>query len=153
MKRLLVLLALTALAAPTLAKPPSAIYPPAHPKITELFEAACEYSKLDCTDLNPPFLMVMETGAPLGFHILGTNMVFLSDECTGRVANHLKCNAIIVHEIVHYIVTSLNHFPIDPESCLSEGLAWDVYNEYVRDNGGRKLWRRNWKRDYPECRG
>ncbi len=116
-----------------------------------LYEAACEYAEVDCTEIPSPLLIVTDFGRrinALGMYPLGTNVILLTAECTGRLADKTKCDGIVVHELVHYL-TYLVYPKIT--SCQSEALAWDAFNAYVIDVKRYDLTRKDWIKDYPQC--
>jgi hypothetical protein len=89
----------------------------------------------------------------LGWHYWGTNVVFVTDRCLLDVADQHKCDAVLVHEIVHYLYSEAHkgELPTVAVNCKSEALAWDVYNAYVQEIGRADLVRLDWVRSYPQC--
>ena len=114
---------------------------------------ACRLSELNCSGVFAPVVMAVPTGDELGWHYWGTNIVFVSDRCLIDVADQMKCDAVVVHEIVHYLFWAANKdkTPSVELSCASEALAWDVYNAYVQEIGRADLVRLDWVRSYPQC--
>lgn len=145
MHRLIALLLF--LTAPAFAGP-SVIADGANPKVQYLFETACELSGIDCSDIAPPVLVVMDTEPVLGFHIRGTNIVFITDNCMRPMADLEKCSMVAIHEIVHYLRSETLKFD---NKCDSEAAAWDVSNKYARGIGRENLLVLDWARRYPEC--
>ena len=141
------LLPLLLLAAPAFAGP-SVIADGANPKVQYLFETACELSGIDCTDITAPVLIVMDTDPVLGFHVTGTNIVFLTDNCMRAMADLQKCSQVAVHEIVHYLRSETIKFD---NNCASEAAAWEVSNKYARSVGREDLVVEDWVLRYPSC--
>ena len=124
------------------------IVTPDHPKLNVHMQDACLLLGADCKGLETPTLIFDELGRPLGFHILGTRLVFVTQDCLSRMADLVKCEAVLVHELAHYVA----YYAMGVrESCESEALAWDVYNAYVMDRKRLDLVVENWKERYPQC--
>lgn len=117
----------------------------------DYFDKACEYSKLDCTGLKAPLLLAIDTPPGLmGFHYYGTKTVYVTDRCFLDVADRTKCDAVVIHEMVHYIASELGKFKDAP--CSNEAMAWAVFNLYVLDKDRADLVNGDWRRAYPQCR-
>ena len=116
----------------------------------QYFQIACELSKLNCEGIDAPVVLVIDTPNHIqGFHYRGTNIVFVTDRCFSSMADLIKCDAVVIHEIVHYINSELN---IRPESCENEASAWAAYDAYVKSRGRPDLvLGDNWRRGYPQC--
>lgn len=127
---------------------PSVIADGRNPKVQYLFETACELSGIDCTDIAPPVLIVMDTEPVLGFHIMGTNIVFLTDNCMRSMADLDKCSQVAIHEIVHYLRSETL---ASDNKCDSEAAAWEVSNKYARAIGRENLVVEDWVLRYPSC--
>lgn len=143
MHRLIILLALCA--APALAV--DLIVTPQHPKLNVHMQDACLLGGFDCTGLEAPTLIFDETAPVIGYYPLGTRTVFVSSQCLTSVADVTKCEAVLVHELVHYILYMQGH----RDRCDSEAQAWDVYNAYVMERKRLDLVRENWQESYPQC--
>lgn len=114
-------------------------------------QVVCDLMEVDCADLAPPLLIVVDFGRrlnALGLYPIGTNVILVSAECNGRLADKDKCDAVVAHEIAHYISFTLNP---NITSCESEEIAWDVYNAYVISLSRYRLVRKDWKKEYPQC--
>jgi hypothetical protein len=125
---------------------PALEFPPTHPASIAHWELACTYS--ECGDLEIPMVIFDEMWPELGFYHFNTRVVFVTDECLGRVADKVKCSAIVLHEMTHYIVDWNEGIE---DACESEGRAWDVYNAYVMEQKRYDLVRENWQESYPKC--
>jgi len=126
-----------------------ALYIPAtDPRVAEYMSIACEYTpEANCKNLETPSIQFANLGSPLGTYHYRTRLVHMTDECLSRVSDQAKCKAVLVHEIVHYIVD----WTADIRGCESERIAWRVYNEYVVDQGRDDLVVADWIKRYPEC--
>ena len=125
---------------------PAMEFPPSHPATLHHWQLACKYS--ECGDLEAPMVVFDEMFPMLGFYHFNTRVVFVTSECLSRVADQVKCSAIVLHEITHYIVDYNEGIE---ENCASEARAWDVYNAFVIDKGRLDLVRENWQESYPQC--
>lgn len=124
------------------------IVTPDHPKLNVHMQDACLLLGADCTGLEVPTLIFDDLGRPMGMHFMGTRLVFLTKDCLSAVADTVKCEAVLVHELAHYIA----YYAMGvKENCKSEALAWDVYNAYVMDRKRLDLVVENWKERYPQC--
>ena len=126
-----------------------ALYIPAtDPKIAEYLSVACEYTpEANCKDLEAPSLQFSDTGRALGLYHYRTRVVHMTEECLLRIADQAKCKAVLVHEIVHYILD----WTANIQGCESERIAWRAYNEYVEELGRGDLVRADWTKSYPSC--
>lgn len=121
-------------------------FPPQDDIVQKYFAIACEYS--ECGSLTAPMVVFMDTGRALGYYYFDTDTVFVTQECLyERVADQTKCQAVLIHEMTHYIRWHLDGL----KGCESEAAAWDVYNAYVIDKGRLDLVRENWTESYPRC--
>lgn len=130
------------------------IYAKAPDGIAEIyFELACDLSELDCEGIKPPTILAIDTPPRiLGLHYHGTNVVFVTSRCFMDAADLVKCDGVVVHEIVHYIFDVLGERAKDDTGCTSEAIAWKTFNKYVESVGRPDLIRRNWQESYPRCR-
>lgn len=118
----------------------------------EYFEIACELSELDCKGLKAPTVLVVDMRDGLmGFYFYGTDIVFVTDQCLTATADRTKCDAVVIHEVVHYIFDQPKNRKRDPKGCLTESIAWEVYNRYVSLMNREDLLRINWRGSYPQC--
>jgi hypothetical protein len=125
---------------------PALEFPPNHPAVENSWELACQYS--ECGDLKPPMVIFKDTWPALGYYYFDTSVVFITEDCLVPVADKVKCMAVVIHEMTHYIA---DHNEGVQESCPSEERAWDVYNAYVLEQKRYDLVRENWKESYPKC--
>lgn len=142
------------LLAALLATTAHAYFPTADAGFTQQrYMIACRLSKLNCSGVFAPVVFAAPTGSVQGWYYWATNVVFVTDRCLMDVADQHKCDAIVVHEIVHYLFWAANKdkTPDIKLSCESEALAWDVYNAYVLEIGRADLVRKDWVRSYPQC--
>ncbi len=109
---------------------------------------ACLLLGADCRGLEVPTLIFDELGRPLGLYYTGGRVVFLTSDCLSRVADTVKCEAILVHELSHYIAWYVMGLR---DMCASEALAWDVFNAYVMERKRLDLVVENWSERYPQC--
>lgn len=119
-----------------------------HPKLAAHMQDACLLSGTDCTGLEVPTLLFDDTGRSLGFYPMGSRVVFVSNGCLLGTADQTKCEAVLVHELVHYVLWFKGNVK---DACESEARAWDVYNAYVMDRKRLDLVRENWQESYPQC--
>jgi hypothetical protein len=121
--------------------------------VQQRYMIACRLSELNCSGVFKPVVFAVPTGSELGWHYWGTNVVFVTDRCLLDVADQHKCDAVIIHEIVHYLYSEAHkgELPTVEVNCKSEALAWDVYNAYVQEIGRADLVRTDWVRSYPQC--
>lgn len=125
---------------------PALEFPPTHPASKSHWELACTYS--ECGDLEIPMVIFDKMWPELGFYHFQTRVVFITEDCLTPVADQVKCSAIVIHEMTHYIIDWNEGVSA---ACESEARAWDVYNAYVIDKGRLDLVRENWKESYPKC--
>ena len=112
-------------------------------------EVACEFTGGLCPAA-PEVLFTPTRVGLLGFHFRGTSYVFITDRCLYReYEDRMKCKAVIVHEMVHYIVSEQGRYVDD--SCGNEQLAWGAFNQYVIRNDRSDLVNLDWRKAYPEC--
>lgn len=114
-------------------------------------QVACKLAKLDCSGIEPATIMLIDTEPALAFHIRNTNVIFLTEECIKNTADDMMCEALLVHEMVHYVHDVLDLYQDD--KCANEEIAWRAYNEYVIALDRKDLTRRNWREGYKQCRG
>ena len=143
MHRLTVTIAALLLSAPLFAE---LVFPPQEDAVQKYFALACTYT--ECGNLKAPMVIFGDTGRALGYYYFGTHTVFVTEDCFVRTADQTKCEAILIHEMTHYIV---DHNEGIRDNCASESRAWDVYNAYVMDAGRLDLVRPNWQESYPLC--
>lgn len=132
----------------------AAVFPNANEAfVQQRYMIACRLSELNCSGVFKPTVFAAPTGSELGWYWWGTNVVFVTERCLLDVADQHKCDAVIVHEIVHYLYYEANKgkVPSQELNCKSEALAWDVYNAYVLEIGRADLVRLDWVRSYPQC--
>lgn len=112
---------------------------------------ACKLAELDCAGIEPATIMLIDTDPALAFYIRHTNMIFLTKDCARNTADDMMCEALLVHEMVHY-VHYLKGLHQD-DLCTNERIAWMAHDRYVTALNRRDLARPKWREGYPECRG
>lgn len=110
-------------------------------------EVACEYTGGICP-VTPTVYFTPTRAGLWGYHYRGSDLVFITDRCLTDTADHDKCAAVVVHEMVHYIVSEQNRMK---DSCVNEQFAWAIYNQYVFGIDRADLYNDNWRRGYPRC--
>lgn len=125
------------------------IVAPAHPKLNVALQDACLLLSADCKGLEAPTLIFDDTGNNAhGFYVRGSRTIFISSVCLNGMSDQVKCEAVIAHELAHYILWFARGIT---DHCESEALAWDVYNAFVMQKKRLDLVRENWKESYPQC--
>lgn len=128
------------------------VYGEMNKEYVELYlQIACAYTGGECPERLPTLLVVDTVPGLWGFHYRGTDIIWLTSRCLEAEADQDKCMAVVVHELVHYIVSEQGRFATN--ICANERFAWEIYNEYVRDIGRNDLRVANWRLGYPRCRG
>ena len=79
----------------------------------------------------------------------GQNFMVLSERLAGPQWGTYG-QAILAHELAHWIVRSANQ---EITSCDSEVIAWRVYNAIVLSHGRDDLTVYDWVKNYPDCQG
>lgn len=110
---------------------------------------ACTYTGGVCPTVPPDVLAVPLKKGRWGMHFRGTQTIFLNDDCRFGNIDPQFCSAILVHEMVHYIVSEQSRFV--NINCANEQLAWSAYNSYVMEMGRFDLINLEWRRAYPRC--
>jgi hypothetical protein len=122
-------------------------FPPQAAPVQKYFALACKY--VECGDLEAPMVIFKDTAPALGYYHLGTHVVFIAKDCLySQVADQTMCEAVLIHEMVHYIESQARGLN---DACASETIAWDVYNAYVIDKKRYDLVREDWVRSYSQC--
>lgn len=124
-------------------------FPPTSDAVQKYFQIACTYIKDGCGDVTAPMVIFKDTSPALGYYHFGTHVVFIQKDCLwSPVADQTLCEAVLIHEMIHYIAQH-RHGLVD--NCKSEEAAWWVYNHYVKTKGRPDLLRENWVESYPRC--
>lgn len=108
-------------------------------------EEACEVTGGECPEA-PIVALTPTSPTTQGFHFRGTDIVFLTSRCAPM---GVFCEAILVHEMVHYVVSEQGRY-VDLV-CDNERLAWAAFNQYVLKHGRPDLINLDWTKYYEEC--
>lgn len=126
---------------------PANEYPPIHPTVMDHFALLCNvYVHCDEVD-KPPMVAFTDTGFALGYYFYDTDVVFITEECLGRMADQMLCKSVVLHEMTHYVA----YHSVGLTGCASEDIAWTVSNNFLTDVGREDLINVDWRRSYPEC--
>ncbi len=124
-------------------------FPPSADAVQKYYAIACSYIADGCGDVPAPMVIFKDTSPALGYYHFGTHVVFIARDCLwSPVADQTKCEAVLIHEMVHY--AAQHRHGLD-DKCKSEEAAWWVYNHYVKAQGRPDLVREDWRESYPSC--
>ena len=126
------------------------VFPPGNKNVQTAWTELCDITSLSCEGIKAPTVIFGKTGAALGYHYFGSSVVVITETCLIRTADFAKCDAIVLHEMAHYLFDQLG-LADSKKACESEAFAWDVYNAYVLRINRNDLLRLDWVRSYPSC--
>lgn len=134
-------------AGPALPANPIIVVGELQPEVTSSYlKEACEFAGGECPDI-PRVLYALTPSNIWGFHYRGSSLVFMTSRCT---VGGVFCEGILVHELVHYVVSEQGRYEGMP--CANEQLAWAAYNSYVIRRGKPELVNLDWRKAYKRCR-
>jgi len=110
-------------------------------------EGACAYTGGICPEA-PEIVFVPTRGNLWGYHFRGTATVFVSNKCLQPEADTQWCVGVILHEMVHYIVSEQGRMA---DRCTNEQFAWAIFNLWVLEVGRPDLYFPGWRAGYPHC--
>lgn len=155
MKALLLLLTAGLIATPALAdRDYQGEYSAA--SMAPIYEWACEYmfnlyEDFECP--NQPVVVTTTTEKGLwGYYYSGSSLIWLSTRISDQPLSVFG-EAVIAHEMIHYILWNIGDLQLRVDQCRNENLAWDAYNLYVMEYGFEDLINDEWWAAYSRCDG
>lgn len=111
---------------------------------------ACEFTGGDCPARLPAVYTatLMRPGLQ-GLYFPGTGLILISDRSKRPDTDSVFWDAVLVHELVHYVVDTQGRFR--GAKCANEQLAWAAYNRTVLRAGRPDLLNLGWRKAYPQC--
>jgi hypothetical protein len=123
-------------------------------KIAPIYEWVCDYMASEYDEFECPPQPVVATAETKpgnwGYYYRGSQIVWASDRLTLQPLSVFG-EAIIAHEMVHYMLSEIDALQTDKDACRNENLAWIAYNQYVLSYGFEHLLNDEWWIWYPRC--
>jgi len=100
-----------------------------------------------------PVIALAETQPGLwGYHYRGSQIIWVSTRLALQPLSVFG-EAIIAHEMVHYVLSEFNDLQPQKDACRNEAVAWEAYNRYVEEYGFMDLINESWWDNYSNCEG